>query len=114
MRFGDQRPPELFCGFTRDSKFGSGPGEYLVSCSPQAWAAGALFHFLQTLVGVEVRALEGRLRIDPLETCLYRRLRVEGMRVGDGLLDFTVDRRRGGVQVKVDRKPASLELELPG
>jgi glycogen debranching enzyme len=114
MRFGDLRPPELFCGFSRDTKFGSPPGEYLVSCSPQAWAAGALFHFLQILVGVEVRSLEGKLRIDPVETCLYRRLRVEGMRVADGLLDFTVENTRSGVRVKVDRKPKSLELELPG
>jgi glycogen debranching enzyme len=114
MRFGDLRPPELFCGFARDTKFGSPAGEYLVSCSPQAWAAGALFHFLQILVGVEVRSLEGKIKIDPVETCLYRRLRVEGMRVADGLLDFTVENTRSGVRVKVDRKPKSLELELPG
>jgi glycogen debranching enzyme len=115
MRFSDDRIPELFCGFSRDRRFNSGPGEYLVSCSPQAWGAGSLFHFLQTLAGVEANVFEGRLRIDPLATPLYRRLRVEGMRVGDGSLDFTVEMRDGGPpRVALDRKPRELKLaELP-
>ena len=113
MRFTDDRVPELFCGFARDRRFNSGPGQYLVNCSPQAWGAGALFHFLQTLCGVHADVFGGRLRIDPLETPLFDRLRVEGMHVGGGILDFTVDRSRGGTRVTVDRKPPGLELELP-
>jgi glycogen debranching enzyme len=112
MRFSDHRVPELFCGFSRDRRFGAGPGEYLVSCSPQAWGAGSLFHFLQVLAGVEVDMFEKRIRIDPLDTTLYRRLRVEGMRVGDGELDFTVECGEG-VRVIVDRKPSGLRVELP-
>src|SRR5438874_1358034 len=115
MRFSDDRIPELFCGFSRDHRFNSGPGEYLVSCSPQAWGAGSLFHILQTLAGVQANIFEGWLRIDPLATPLYRRLRVEGMRVGDGSLDFSVEMRKGGQpRVVVDRKPRELKLvELP-
>ena len=112
MRFSDHRMPELFCGFTRDQRFHAGPGEYLVSCSPQAWGAGALFHFLQVLAGVEVDMFEKRLRIDPLDTSLYGRLRVEGMRVGDGEVDFTVQCGEG-VKVTVDRTPRGLRVELP-
>jgi glycogen debranching enzyme len=115
MHFSDDRIPELFCGFSRDHRFNSSPGEYLVSCSPQAWGAGSLFHFLQTLAGVQANVLKGCLRIDPLATPLYRRLRVEGMRVGDGSLDFTVEMSDGGQpRVAVDRKPRELKLvELP-
>ena len=112
MRFTDHRIPELFCGFSRDRRFHAGPGEYLVSCSPQAWGAGSLFHFIQVLAGVEVDMFENRLRIDPVDTTLYRRLRVEGMRVGDGEVDFTVECGEG-VRVSVDRRPAGLQLELP-
>jgi glycogen debranching enzyme len=113
LRFPDHRIPELFCGFERDHRFNAGPGEYLVSCSPQAWGAGSLFHFLQTLAGVEADLTYGRLRIDPVETPLYRRLRVEGMRLGEGELDFTVECGEG-VRVKVDRVPAEVtRLELP-
>ncbi len=112
MRFSDHRIPELFCGFSRDRRFYAGPGEYLISCSPQAWGAGSLFHLLQVLLGVEVDVFARRLRIDPLDTELYSRLRVEGMRVADGELDFTVE-CGDGVRVQVDRMPAGLELELP-
>ncbi len=114
LRFADDRIPELFCGFSRDRRFNSGPGEYLVSCSPQAWGAGSLYHFLQTLVGVEADMFEGRLRIDPLPTSLYSRLRVEGMRLGDGRLDFTVSNDGGSMRVDVDRRPSGIKhLELP-
>jgi glycogen debranching enzyme len=113
MRFGDDRLPELFCGFSRDRKFDSPPGEYLVSCTPQAWGAGALFHMLQCLAGVRADVFKGKITIDPVETPLYSRLRVEGMRVADGLLDFTVTNTRMGIRVKVDRFPSGLILELP-
>ena len=39
-----QRLPELFCGFHR--RAGEGPTLYPVACSPQAWAAGAVFHLI--------------------------------------------------------------------
>jgi glycogen debranching enzyme len=114
MRFADTRIPELFCGFKRDERFNSGPGEYLISCSPQAWGAGSLFHFLQTLLGVQADLLEGRLRIDPVDTPLFTRLRVEGLRVGGDTLDFTVTCGSGTPRVAVDRRPAAIRtLELP-
>ncbi|MBO0687035.1 MAG: hypothetical protein J2P45_28120, partial [Candidatus Dormibacteraeota bacterium] len=79
------------------------------------WGAGSLFHFLQVLAGVEANVFEGRLRIDPVPTPLYGRLRVEGMRVGDGVLDFTVDMEEGDrPRVSVDRRPPGLKaVELP-
>jgi glycogen debranching enzyme len=114
MRFSDDRIPELYCGFGRDTVFNAGPARYLVSCSPQAWGAGALFHFLATLLGVDVNMLEGRLRIDPIPTSLFERVRVEGMRVGDGAVDFTVTYRGGHPTVTVDRRPPAVTtLELP-
>jgi glycogen debranching enzyme len=113
MRFGDDRLPELYCGFNRDRRFNSQPGEYLVSCNPQAWGSGAIFHFLTVLLGLEVDVLEGRLRIDPVETPLYNRLHVSGLRIGEGTVDFTVDQRRGGVRVVIDRCPPGLAAEHP-
>lgn len=112
-RFGDARIPELYCGFTRDRRFGSAPGEYLVSCSPQAWAAGALFQLLRVLAGVEVDALAGVLRVDPLPTPLYSRLHIEDLRVGDHQVDITIEDADGTPRVKVDRQARGLRLELP-
>ena len=111
MRFADARLPELFCGFNRDRKFNSQPGEYLVSCNPQAWGSGAVFHLLTVLLGLEVDMLNRRVQIRPIETPLYSRLHVSGLRVGDGTLDFTVDRRRGGSRVTVERRPRGVTAE---
>ena len=46
------RMPELFCGLERRS--GEGPVLYPVACSPQAWAAGAVFLLLEACLGVSV------------------------------------------------------------
>jgi glycogen debranching enzyme len=45
-----RRLPELFCGMRRT--YGMRPVEYPVSCSPQAWASGAMFMLLQALLGL--------------------------------------------------------------
>ena len=51
--------------------------------------------------------------IDPVETPLYSRLHLSGLQVGDGSIDFTVDQRRGGVRVVVDRCPPEITAEHP-
>ncbi|MGH9640592.1 MAG: amylo-alpha-1,6-glucosidase, partial [Bryobacteraceae bacterium] len=48
------RLPELICGFPR--RPGKGPTLYPVACSPQAWAAGAVFLALQSCLGLSVSA----------------------------------------------------------
>ena len=59
--FRDARLPELFCGFDRaDSPL---PVPYPVACSPQAWAAGSLFHLLGAMLGLAAR----RARASELE-----------------------------------------------
>src|SRR6476660_5362255 len=44
------RLPELYCGINRDGA--TRPVGYPVSCSPQAWASGALFMMLQGMLGI--------------------------------------------------------------
>ena len=44
VHFREARLPELFCGFERERS--PLPVPYPVACSPQAWAAGSLFHLL--------------------------------------------------------------------
>lgn len=62
--FKHARLPELYCGFAREPLSNRGPVEYPVSCSPQAWSAGAPFLMLQTLLGVEAREERGTMRRD--------------------------------------------------
>ena len=50
---GWHRLPELFCGFRR--RPGEGPTLYPVACSPQAWAAGVVFHLIQACLCLDRR-----------------------------------------------------------
>lgn len=86
----DMRLPELFCGFALEA--GEPPVPYPVACMPQAWAAGSVFLLLQASLGIEIDALEGRIRIDrPRLPSGIDRLNVTGLEVGDSRfdLDFT-------------------------
>jgi len=85
------RMPELFCGFPR--RPGEGPTLYPVACSPQAWAAGAVFQLLQATLGLHIDAAAGRVSFDhPLLPEFLKEVRIRGLRVGDGSLDVRLER----------------------
>ncbi len=93
LAFRDYRLPELFCGVQR-REFDR-PVQYPVSCSPQAWASGALFLILTSVLGLRPSAPRKELNIinpelpEWLEHLHIRNLCVGNSRVG---LDFS---RRG-------------------
>src|SRR6478752_1089943 len=93
LNFRDYRLPELFCGIERREH--DEPVQYPVSCSPQAWASGAVFLILMSVLGIRPSAPRKELNIvnpalpEFLDHLSIRNMRVGGSRVG---LDFT---RRG-------------------
>jgi len=93
LKFRDYRLPELFCGIERREH--DDPVQYPVSCSPQAWASGAVFLLLMSVLGIRPSAHRKELNIvnpslpDFLDHFSIRNMQVGGSRVG---LDFT---RRG-------------------
>ncbi|MGI8475548.1 MAG: MGH1-like glycoside hydrolase domain-containing protein, partial [Thermomicrobiales bacterium] len=60
-----QRLPELCCGFARLDGPDDVPVPYPVSCSPQAWAAGALPLLVRSMLGLRARPGEGTLEVRP-------------------------------------------------
>jgi glycogen debranching enzyme len=91
-RFSDARLPELFCGFERDKRFNSSPTAYIVSCSPQAWAAGCIFMLLQAMLDLRPSLSNGKLHMAPLLPELFRRITVTNLRVGGGRIGFQVSK----------------------
>jgi glycogen debranching enzyme len=93
LNFRDYRLPELFCGIQRGEH--DKPVQYPVSCSPQAWASGAIFLLLTSVLGIRPSAQRKELNVvnptlpEWLDYLHIRNLRIGGSRVG---LDFT---RRG-------------------
>jgi glycogen debranching enzyme len=112
FRMPNYRLPELFCGFRRDERFNNGPAEYLVSCNPQAWGAGAAFHLLQTALGIVPDSTAGRLYLNPIPFGQAKTVEVSGMRVGSGKLSFTVAYNGGRPQVEILEKPDDLVVVL--
>jgi glycogen debranching enzyme len=76
------RLPELFCGMSR--RGGHKPVAYPVSCSPQAWASGALFLLLQAMLGLYPEAPKRVLHVrDPVLPDFLDELTVRNLTVGD-------------------------------
>jgi glycogen debranching enzyme len=91
LHFRDYRLPELFCGVTRQAR--SEPVHYPVSCSPQAWAAGAPFLLLTGLLGITPDATTGELAIvNPRLPEFLQELQIEDMRVGDSRVTLHFER----------------------
>ncbi|GAC1321535.1 MAG: glycogen debranching N-terminal domain-containing protein [Chloroflexota bacterium] len=100
LRFSGMRLPELWCGFSRDQRYGSRPAQYPVSCSPQAWAAGSAFMLLQAMLGLEAGGIEGVVRLRPVLPHWLGRVSYRRLRVGETRVDFDVIRE--GHRVVVD------------
>ena len=112
IRMPDHRLPELFCGFRRDTHYNNGPAEYLVSCNPQAWGAGAAFHLMQTALGIVPDTTAGRVYLNPIPFGQARSVEIHGMRVGSGKLSFRVAYNGGRPHVEVLEKPDDLAVIL--
>jgi glycogen debranching enzyme len=105
------RMPELFCGFHR--RTGEGPTLYPVACSPQAWAAGAVFLLLQACLGLEVDAAAGRVSFHyPVLPGFVRKLWIDRLRVGDGSVDLLLTRRGEDVGLNVLRRSGRVEVAV--
>jgi glycogen debranching enzyme len=94
LHFRRQRLPELFCGLGRSE------GDYLVhypvSCSPQAWASGALFLLLQACLGLRPEAPRRSLVIsNPLLPEFVGGADLYGMHVGGSRVSLHFARHGG-------------------
>ncbi len=111
QHFAQFRLPELFCGFDRDVS--PVPVPYPVACSPQAWAAGSIFLFLETMLGLRPHAAERELELAlPELPDWLEKVTVSNMRVGDGDVDLLFHRWRGGTSAEVLRKSQDLAVTI--
>jgi glycogen debranching enzyme len=92
LGFPGSRLPELWCGFSRDQRHQAAPAQYPVGCSPQAWAAGSAFMLLQALLGLEVDAFEGVVRLRPTLPRWLGRISVRKLRAAGSRVDFDIVR----------------------
>jgi glycogen debranching enzyme len=111
QRFIDYRLPELFCGF--DDTDSHTPVPYPVACSPQAWAAGASFLFLQTMLGLRAHADRGELELwHPHLPDWLGKVTLTDLRVGDASVDLLFHRWRGTTSAEVLRKVGDVAVTI--
>jgi glycogen debranching enzyme len=109
--FDASRLPELFCGF--HSRKGEGPTLYPVACSPQAWAAGAVFMLVQAALGLTIDAVERRITIARARLPGWLdRLYVRNLAVRDATIDLVFQRHDQDVGVMVIRRDGQIDLTV--
>ena len=106
------RLPELFCGLDRHR--GEGPTLYPVACSPQAWAAAAVFLLVQACLGISIDGVKNRIAFDrPYLPEGIPQLWIKGLRAGTGSIDLFLARRNDAVQVEVTDRQGDVQVVSP-
>jgi glycogen debranching enzyme len=102
---GGGRLPELFCGFAREGIASESPVPYPVSCSPQAWAAGAIPLMLRGALGLRVDQDAQRLIVEPRLPEWLNRVEIADLTVLGRTGSLLVERRGGDYAVTGDDWP---------
>ncbi|MDJ0661934.1 MAG: amylo-alpha-1,6-glucosidase [Crocosphaera sp.] len=103
------RPPELFCGYPRLPN--SSPVRYPVACTPQAWATGTIFQFLQMMANLIPDAANNCLQIvHPTLPSSVQFLSLENLKIGQTLLDLEFERSGNATACRVVRKRGNLRV----
>ncbi len=103
------RLPELFCGFPRQP--GQGPTLYPVACIPQAWAAGAAFLAIQSILGLEISTSPASIRFyRPSLPEFLPQLQIHNLQVGDSVVDLVLNRHPHSVGVNVLRREGDVKI----
>jgi glycogen debranching enzyme len=109
--FQDYRLPELFCGFDRTDAHT--PVPYPVACSPQAWAAGSSFLFLETMVGLRAHADRHELELlHPHLPDWLGKVTLTDLRIGEASVDLLFHRWRGTTSAEVLRKVGDVAVTI--
>lgn len=104
--FEYDRLPELFCGYEANGK----AVKYPVACSPQAWAAGTPLVFVQAMLGLFPNALEKTIAINPLLPNDVDHLKIENMRIGEGVLSLIVNKVDGQNDLEVIKNSTGFDI----
>ncbi len=99
--FPSYRLPEVYGGHSRSAH--QPPVPYPVACRPQAWAASAMPHVLQSVLGLAPDAARGRLYVvRPRLPYWLGEVRLRNLKVGRGSADLTFTRSHGRTRLRVE------------
>jgi len=103
------RLPELFCGFVR--RPGEGPTLYPVACAPQSWACGAVFLFLQSLLGLKINAPLRQVQfVRSVLPSALKRIWVHGLHLADASVDLALERFPKDVGIELLSRRGDVDI----
>jgi glycogen debranching enzyme len=103
------RLPELFCGL--DRREGEGPTLYPVACSPQAWAAGAVFLLLEACLGLSIDGCQKQVVFDrPYLPEGIPQLWIRNLRIDNDRADVLLERQAGAVRIEVLEQQGDIQV----
>jgi glycogen debranching enzyme len=110
--FEHQRLPEVFSGFGREEF--EVPVRYPVANHPQAWASGTFPFLIQTVLGLEPDAFEGKLRVvRPSLPEFADWIEIRRLKVGEACADLRFERgMKDRVAVKILKVDGRLDIEV--
>lgn len=95
------RVSELYCGFARTSDVASeAPIPQPESCSPQAWAAGAIHLLVRAMLGLNPELERGRLLVNPNLPASLNEIEIVGMEVFGVDISLSIRRDDAGYRVR--------------
>jgi len=105
------RVPELICGV--DRRPGQGPTLYPVACSPQAWAAGAVFMLLQACLGITIVGEENRLVFNrPYLPEGIPQLWIRDLRINQSRISLFLEREGRAVKIEIPEKQGDIAVTV--
>jgi glycogen debranching enzyme len=111
LYFDSHRLPELFCGFPR--RPGAGPTLYPVACSPQAWAAAAVFGMMQACLGLEIHAARSEIVLQaPRLPPFIDWMRISRLGAPGPSVDLLLQRYERNVGFEVVRKDPDVRVTV--
>jgi glycogen debranching enzyme len=111
LHFDSHRLPELFCGFPRRS--GAGPTLYPVACSPQAWAAAAVFGMLQACLGLDIDVGQAEITLrTPRLPPFINWIRITRLGAPGPTADLLLQRYERNVGLEVVRKDGDVRVTV--
>jgi len=104
------RLPELFCGFHRRAH-SEGPTLYPVACSPQSWAAGAVYLFIEACLGIRFDLSNRSILLHGKSLPEFMRgLTIPNLAVRDSVCDLRVESDSAGLRATVTRQSGTVAV----
>jgi len=104
------RLPELYCGFGKSEQ--EKTIAYPVACSPQAWAAGSAFMFLQSILGIKIDSAKNIIDFDVKLPKWLNKIKIENLKLNSENLSFTIKKKNGNINLLEEKNENKIKINL--